>query len=97
MIFRRLLEVRLRGINKQAIKNEQEIRRARAIVLQEYTQSKAYLDRVRKTAQTPELQQSKTVTEQFVENNQYLPNYLRPKRTIKNKDEDLLGLWHFCF
>jgi hypothetical protein len=80
----RLLDKKLQEIQKQALKNELQMRRARSLLLDEYIQTKA---------------QNLTINKQIndkpnkvgLQNQYYSPNYLKAKKpmaTLSSQDYD---------
>ena len=84
-----MLDKKLQEIEKQAHKNELQIKRARSLLLDEYIQTKAQNLSINKQMN------GKSPTNQVHQNQYYSPNYLKAKKpmaTFSTKDyEEHLG------
>lgn len=90
------MDKKLQEIQKQALKNEMQIKRARSMLLDEYMQSKAVHLNVQNSKE-PQQYRPKTITQQMIQQSTYLPNYLKPRKlpstTISQDYEGHLGFF----
>ncbi len=64
----------MQEIDKQALKNELQMKRARSLLLDEYMQTKAVHSNINKQGNI------RLITNQMLQQSQYLPNYLKTRK-----------------